>query len=446
MSRDVSRRTTASQFATDGVLARLTADDVPGPDWLAPPRRAALAWVAEHGFPTAKHEDWRDTRLAPILGATLEAAAVSGPDDPDDAVRDAVAGTMDLDGPRLVFVNGRYRADLSTVGGLPKGATVVPLADALLTERALLEPVLPANDTLHAFAAVNTALAPDGVFVHLAAQTFVPAPIHLIYVADPGSDGLLASPRAVFLLDDGSRVQIVESHLGTVSADPADTHCTNAVTDVRLGPDSTLEHYKLQYLPETAYHLALLDVVAQAGSTFTSHSAMLGAAIARHEVRVRFAGEGAAARLDGVYLPRGEQVHDNTVFVDHAVPGCTSHQLYKGVLSDSGRGVFNGHIMVREGAGGTDAHQTNKNLLLSDRAEADTRPRLEIYTDDVKCTHGAAVGQLDEDAVLYLRARGIPEPDARRVLVRAFVAEMVERIGLAPVRDRLAQLLDGPRQ
>jgi Fe-S cluster assembly protein SufD len=442
MSKDVSRRTAASQFATDGVLARLDAADVPGPDWLAPTRRAALAWVAEHGFPTAKHEDWRYTRLSPILGATLEAAADTTP---DHAVRAAVAGTVRLGGPRLVFVNGRFRRDLSTAGVLPVGATVVPLAEALRTEQERLAPVFSAADPLHAFAAVNTALAPDGVFVHLAPRVVLPAPIHLIYVADPGSDGLLASPRAVFLLDDGAEATIVESHLGTGWADPTDTHCTNAVTDVRLAAEAHLQHYKLQYLSEAAYHLALLDVVQQAGSTFTSHSAMLGAAIARHEVRIRFAGEGAAAALDGVYLPGSEQVHDNTVFVDHAVPGCTSHQLYKGVLSGSGRGVFNGHILVREGAGGTDAHQVNKNMLLSDRAEADTRPRLEIYTDDVKCTHGAAVGQLDEDAVLYLRSRGISEPDARRLLVRAFVAEMLDRIRLVPVRERLQALLDGPR-
>jgi Fe-S cluster assembly protein SufD len=220
-------------------------------------------------------------------------------------------------------------------------------------------------------------------------------------------------------------------------------HCTNSLTDVVLGEDAQVEHYKVQDEPETAFHLALLDVRQHRGSRFGSHSIMLGGRIARQEVRVSLQEEGAEVSLDGLYLPRGEQVHDNTIFVDHAAINCTSHQLYKGVLGGRGRGVFNGHIMVRAGADGTDANQKNKNLILSDRAEADTRPRLEIYADDVKCTHGAAVGQMDEQAVLYLRSRGLSAQAARQLLVYAFVHEMVDRIALAPVREQLQALLEG---
>jgi Fe-S cluster assembly protein SufD len=437
MSRGVSRRTAATATASAGVLARLAPVEVPGPEWLAPLRRAALSWVGEHGFPTRKHEDWRYTALEPILGSAYEPATTA-----DTARVDAttVAGRApELGGPRLVLVNGHFRADLSDLGGLPRGAIVTDLADALQEHRALLEPVLAADGQWHAFAVINQALTPDGVFVRLSEGVRLPAPLHLVFVSDTQGAALLSCPRSVFLLGADSQARIVETHVGF----DGDLHCTNAVTDVRLGRGAVLEHYKIQDEPLTAHHLALLDVRQEGKSSFSSHSTMLGAAIARQEVRVLLGGEGATASLDGLYLPTGEQVHDNTVFVDHATAGCASRQLYKGALAGHSRAIFNGHIMVRQGADETDAHQTNKNLLLSDRAEADTRPRLEIYADDVKCTHGAAVGQLDEQAVLYLRSRGIDRASARRLLVRAFIQEMLDRVALAPVREHVRALLDG---
>lgn len=426
--------------AAGGVLSRLAGPDVDGvdgaPDWLSDARRDALHWVAEHGFPTRKDEDWRYTKLAPILDVALEPApAASG-----RRASAAMIGprTLDLGGPRLVFVNGHFRADLSHADALPPGATVSSLAEALAAEPDQLEPVLSRRPRQeHAFAAFNDVLATDGAYVHLAAGTSVAAPIHLVFLSDTAGEPLVSSPRSVVLADAGSRASIVETHLGF----DADVHCTNSVTDVRLAPHAQLEHYKIQNEPESAFHLALLDVRLTGGSRFASHSVMLGARIARQEVRVDLHGAGAEVSLDGLYLPRDEQVHDNTIFVDHAAPDCTSHQLYKGVLDGRGHGVFNGHIMVRPGADGTDANQKNKNLILSDRAEADTRPRLEIYADDVKCTHGAAVGQLDEEALLYLRSRGLTRGDARRLLVYAFIHEMVDRIGPAPLRAHVQTLL-----
>lgn len=448
MSKDVSRRTGWSQRATSGVLARLAPDDVPGPDWLADSRRAALAWVAEHGFPTAKHEDWRYTRLAPILAVGLEPAAPDASGRVDAAF--VAAHSAELGGPRMVFVNGHFRADLSELDRLPAGAIVTDLAGALADARPgyrdALAPVLSGGQPRDAFIAMNDALAPDGVFVHLGRDVVVPEPIHLVFVADAAAGALLSSPRVVLCLDENSEATVVETHVGLDGPDEgaeASAHCVNAVVDVRLAPEARLTHYKLQHDTPGAYHLASLDVRQAAASRFTSHLAMIGAAVARQETRVRFEGERAELSLDGLYLPSGEQVHDNTLFVDHAAPNCTSNQLFKGVLSGRGRGVFNGYVMIRQGADGTDAHQTNKNLVLSDGAEADTRPRLEIYADDVKATHGSAVGQLDEDAILYLRARGIPEAQARQVLVHGFVQEMLDRIALAPLRDRLSALLAG---
>jgi Fe-S cluster assembly protein SufD len=241
----------------------------------------------------------------------------------------------------------------------------------------------------------------------------------------------------VVLAGPGSRVAIVETHAGI----PGEVYLTNAVTEVVLEEGAQVEHYKVQNESEAAFHLALLDVRQGRGSRFSSHSVALGSSIARHEVRVNLVGEGAEVSLNGLYMPRGDQHHDNPILIEHAAPRCTSRQLYKGVIDERGQGVFNGRIIVRPGAFGTDASQTNKNLLLSDHAEVDTRPRLEILADDVRCTHGAAVGRLDEDAVFYLRSRGIPHQAARGLLTYAFANEMVELLHLEPLRARVEKLV-----
>ena len=408
------------------------------PDWLAEARLAALDWVAGHGFPTRKDEDWKYTGLDPILAVPFEAATVgSGSRVSADLIK---AAAVDLGGARLVFVNGHFASELSRLTGLPAGARVTNLAAVLAAKPECLERFfshMPGEH--HAFAAFNDALTEDGAFVHLTPGTSVNEPIQLVFFSDTGGVPLLSSPRSVILAEPGSRATIVETYAGI----DGDVYCTNAVTEVVVAEGAQIEHYKVQDEPVSAFHLALLDVRQGRNSGFASRSVMLGSSIARHEVRVLLEDVGAEVSLDGVYLPQGGQLHDNTIFVDHAAASCTSHQLYKGVLDGRGHGVFNGHIMVRPGADGTDANQKNKNLILSDRAEADTRPRLEIYTDDVKCTHGAAVGQLDEDALLYLRARGIPLEAARGLLIDAFVHEMLDRIDLEPLRARLEALVAG---
>ncbi|MEC5181813.1 Fe-S cluster assembly protein SufD [Arthrobacter sp. CG_A4] len=408
------------------------------PVWLAEARLAAFGWVGEHGFPTRKDEDWKYTGLDPILAVPFEAATPgSGRRVSADMIN---AAAVDLGGPRLVFVNGHFAAEFSRLTGLPPGVEVTNLAAVLAAGPERLEPFFShAPGEHHAFAAFNDVLAEDGAFVHLTPGTCVDEPIQLVFFSDTGEFPLMSSPRSVILAGPGSRATIVETYAGI----DGDVYCTNAVTEAVLADGARIEHYKVQDEPVSAFHLALLDVRQGRNSRFSSRSVMLGSSIARHEVRVLLEDVGAEVSLDGVYLPQGDQLHDNTIFVDHAATNCTSHQLYKGVLDGRGHGVFNGYIMVRPGADGTDANQKNKNLILSDRAEVDTRPRLEIYTDDVKCTHGAAVGQLDEDALLYLRARGIPLEAARGLLIYAFVHEMVDRIGLEPLRAQLEALVAG---
>jgi Fe-S cluster assembly protein SufD len=406
--------------------------------WLADARLDALEWVGKHGFPSRNDEDWKYTALDGILAVPFEAAAAgAGPRVTADLIN---AAAIDLGGPRLVFVNGHFAAEFSRLTGLPTGAVVTTLASILAASPDQLKPFFEHTPgEHHAFAAFNDVLAEDGAFIHLTSNTIVDEPIQLVFFSDTEGVPLILSPRSVIVADAGSRATVIETYAGIDN----DVYLTNAVLEVVLAESAQIDHYTVQNEPTTAFHLALLDVRQARNSRFTSRSVMLGANVARHEIRVLLDGVEAEVSLDGIYLPRGEQVHDNTIFVDHLATNCTSHQLYKGVLDGHGHGVFNGHIMVRHGADGTDANQKNKNLLLSDRAQVDTRPRLEIYTDDVKCTHGAAVGQMDDEALLYLRTRGIPLDAARGLLVNAFVQEMVDRIELEPLRLQLETLVTG---
>ncbi len=424
--------------AIGGVLADLTPKrGSSDPGWLRQARLNALEWVGKHGFPSRKNEDWKYTGLEPILAIPFEAASAgSGPRVSAGLINGA---SLDLGGTRLVFVNGHFSAEFSRLTKLPAGALVTTLASVLATNPESLQPFfsqMPGEER-HAFAAFNDVFAEDGAFIHLSAGVRVDQPIELLYFSDTGGLPLMSSPRSVIIADSESRATIIESYAGINN----DIYFTNAVTEVVLAERAQIDHYKVQNEPVTAFHLALLDVRQGRKSRFSSRSVMLGSSIARHAVRVLLEGDGAEVSLDGIYLPEGEQLHDNTIFIDHVATNCTSHQLYKGVLDGHGHGVFNGHIMVRHGADGSDAHQKNKNLILSDHAEIDTRPRLEIYTDDVKCTHGAAVGALDDEALLYLRTRGIPLEEARGILVYAFVQEMVDRIELEPLRVQLEMLV-----
>jgi len=404
------------------------------PAWLEGLRRAAFQWVAERGFPTAKDEAWKYTRVGPILEIPFEPAE---PADPDAGRRlssgaiDQLAG--DLGGTRLVFVNGYFAPELSSLKKLPKGAQVSSLASALAQEGESLEPLLsrPFREPTHAFTALNAAFAEDGAFVQVPAHTAIEEPIHLVFLSDTGKNPLVSHPRSLVLAGAGSRATIVETYAGILG----DVYLTNAVTEVVLDEGAAVEHYKVQNETETAFHVALLDVRQERGTRFTAHSVALGASIARHEVKVRLQAPGAEISLNGLYMPRNEQHLDNPTTIEHAAPQCTSRELYKGVVDGRGRGIFDGRIVVCPGAIKTDASQTNKNLLLSASAQADTRPRLEIFADDVKCAHGAAVGQLNEDAVFYLRSRGIPHQAARGLLTYAFVSEMLELIRVAPLRS-----------
>ncbi len=407
------------------------------PVWLKGLRRAAFQWVSERGFPTPKDEAWKYTSVVPILKVPFESASPEKIRRLSTWAIDQFAG--DFGGERLVFVNGYFAPGLLSPKKLPKGVKVTSLASVLVEEAELLEPLLshPFREQPHAFTALNTALAEDGAFVQIPANTTIEEPIHLVFVSSAGGSPLVSHPRSLVLAGAGSRAVIVETHIGLAG----NVYLTNAVTEVVLDEGAVVEHYKVQSESEAAFHIALLDVRQGRGSCFASHSVALGSSIARHEVKVRLQAEGAEVTLDGLYMPRREQHLDNPTTIEHAAPHCTSRELYKGVVDGRGRGVFDGRIVVHPGALKTDASQTNKNLLLSESAQVDTRPRLEILADDVKCAHGAAVGQLDEDAVFYLRSRGVPRQAARGMLTYAFVSEMLGRLRVETLRSRVEKMV-----
>ena len=273
--------------------------------------------------------------------------------------------------------------------------------------------------------------------IRVPANTTIEEPIHLVFISDTGARPHVSHPRSLVLAGAGSRTTIIETHAGILGG----IYLSNAITEVILDEGATVEHYKVQNETETAFHVALLSVRQGRDSRFSAHSVALGSSIARHEVKVALEAPGAEVVLNGLYMPRGEQHLDNPTTIEHVAPQCTSRELYKGVVDGRGRGVFDGRIVVRPGAMKTDASLTNKNLLLSESAEADTRPRLEIFADDVKCAHGAAVGQLDQDAVFYLRSRGIPDAAARGLLTYAFANEMLGLIRVEPLRSHVERLV-----
>jgi len=413
----------------------LPVEDSGDDSWLGALRREAYARAAAQGFPTRKHEDWRYTRLAPLLALELSVAA-DAPAPEELAALDA--RVPDLGGARVVFVNGHLDSSRSRLGGDAAGFRVKALAQALVEDRAVLEAHLRAAlATSDTFGSLNTAFAADGAYLVIDEEAVIEAPLHLVFLQSRTAGPLLVSPRTVVVAGAHSRATVVESYYGAADG----CYLDNAVTEIVLGAGATLSHYKVQLEGEQAFHLAALDVRQGRDSHFSSQSLALGGAIARHEVQVHLTGEGASAEVNGLFMPHGEQQHDNPTTIAHDAGHCVSRELYKGVVDDRAHGVFNGRVLVALDAGGTDASQANKNLLLSDQAEVDTRPRLEILADDVKVSHGAAVGQLDDEALFYLRSRGIPEEAARQLLISGFVGELLERFEPALLRSHVHELV-----
>jgi Fe-S cluster assembly protein SufD len=408
------------------------------PAWLRPLREAGLSSFAEQGFPSLHEEDWRFTNLAPLTRLPFKPA-------PDPAGGGETIPSLDripftrLSGSRLVFVDGRYSAGASLLKTLPAGVRVTSLAGALAEASAVVEKHLGqyARPQDNAFVALNQALFLDGAFIHVPAGVAVAEPVQLVFISTARQAGATTHPRNLIIAEPNSRITILETY---VTRGPA-AGLTNAVTELLAGDNATVELLKLQDESADAFHVSMLHGQFGRTSNVRVHSFALGARLSRNNIRARLAGEGLECILNGLYLTRGEQLADHHMVVEHAEPNCASHEYFNGILDDRSKGVFHGRIYVHPAAQKTDAKQTNKNLLLSDDATADTKPQLEIYADDVKCTHGATVGQLNDESIFYLRSRGIDTETARRMLIHAFAGEIIERIRCEPAREELNQMV-----
>ncbi|MGA7799325.1 MAG: Fe-S cluster assembly protein SufD [Gammaproteobacteria bacterium] len=404
--------------------------------WIDGLRRNAMERFAELGYPGPRLEDWKYTDVRPIEKRHFRAGADAAPVDAE-----AIAGyrLTGLAVHELVFVDGRFAPEYSQIGDLPAGVAVTGLAAIMDRAPAALEDHLahyaPVAD--NGFAALNAAFMTDGAYIALASGTEIEAPIHLLFVST--GSGRAAHVRNLVAAGPDSRAVVVESHVGLGDGE----QLTNVITEMALERGAAIEHYKLARDDARAYHIAGTHVHQDRDSRYTSHNVTLGGRLVRNDLVAALHGAGAECTLNGLYITGGRQHVDNHTRIDHRAPDTTSREWYKGVLDGRSRSVFGGRIVVHPDAQRTDARQTNNNLLLSRDAEADSKPQLEIYADDVKCSHGSTVGRLDRDALFYLRSRALDEQTARNLLVYAFAADLVQRMGLMPLRRQLEGHLGG---
>jgi Fe-S cluster assembly protein SufD len=412
-----------------------------GPDWLQAKRSDALDRFEAVGFPTAKDEEFKylplralaDAKFSPAYGALVDRHEVSP------------RPLGNVDAITLAFINGEYAPELSSANALPAGVFIGSLKDAWELEHRLIDAHLTRIATLEGklgstnderFIDLNTAFISEGAVVHIPKGVALDQPIHLLFVTRADHGPLASFPRTLIILEDGSEAKLIENYLGLDGV-----YFNNSVTEIWMGRDAILEHTKLQQETSDSVHIANISTHQEAGSTYTSNLINIGAKIARNDVNVALNGVHTETWLNGVSVGVGEQVIDNHTRIDHEQPNCNSFEVYKSILDDHATGVFNGKIFVYQDAQKTDAKQTNQSLLLSPHAQINTKPQLEIFADDVKCTHGATVGQLREDAMFYLRSRGVPKKEAEALLIYAFAAEVLEKVTIAQVRDSLEALM-----
>jgi Fe-S cluster assembly protein SufD len=409
------------------------------PAWLKQIREGAIARFAELGFPTTKQEEWRFTSVAPIADRRFVLA--HAPRSPLPTLSDIERSCVGV-GPRVVFVNGRHVPELSSGAALPAGVLATSLAAALKSDvsgelaRAHLARHAPWHDS--PFAALNTAFLADGAFVLVPAGVTLEQPLELLFLssAGPAADGPTVShPRSLIVIERGARAAVVETYAGLGDG----VYWSNAVTEIVVGEAARAELYRVQREGPQGLQIATTHSRQERDSFLGLHVATLGAALARHDITAVLAGAGAELILNGLYLLRDAQHADHHTVIDHAQPHCASHEYFNGVLAGRAHGVFNGRIIVRPGAQRTDSKQTNNNLLLSTEARADSQPQLEIYADDVKCTHGSTVGPIDQTQLYYLRSRGLSPDAARSILTYGFGAEILDRMRHPAVRERLEQ-------
>lgn len=384
-------------------------------------RRAAFEQFAAEGYPPLRSEAWKYTPLTPLARARFNRPGAAS-----DAVNPHVYGGFECH--ELVFVDGRYVPSLSSVGARPNGVLIGSLAEAVKTHPDRVTAHVPSRDE-SPFDALNTALMEDGAFVYVPRDTAVDTPIHLLFI---GRGAAALHPRNIVIAERGAKLVLIETFVGDES-----TYFTNAVTDVYVGESARVDHLKVQREGLEAFHIANLRVHAARNATFRSFFVSTGGRLVRNEIHAPLQAEGIEFVMHGLFKTDGQQHVDCHTYVSHDRPRCKSEQVYKGLLDGASHGVFSGTVYVAQDAQKTDAHQSNKNLLLSDSATVNTRPQLQIHADDVKCTHGVAIGSLDETQSFYLRSRGIGPEEAREMLIYAFASELLAKIEIDAVRQEV---------
>jgi len=406
----------------------------PVPDWLQQLRKASILQVAEYGFPTIRDEDWKYTNLAPLSRIPFQ-LAVPGP------LPDLLSShwLLGLPGARLVFVNGFFDERLSRREGLPASVEIQSLSQALMEQPDRLGRHIGrySDAAEHAFTALNAAFLREGAFLSVPAGTVVEAPIYVIYVSTASDRAFAVHPRNLLMVGANSEVKLVEAYLGDSEA----SYFCNPVTELVVGDGSAVDHYTVQAEGPKGHHIGTLRTWQERHSALRLASFDIGGSLVRHNLTVTLDGEGGNALLHGLYLGAGEQHIDNHTRIEHVKAHCDSRELYKGIMTDSSRAVFHGRIVVSKGAQKTDSKQTNNNLLLSNESLVNTKPQLEIYADDVKCTHGATIGRLEEEALFYLRSRGIGRQEAANILIYAFASEVIGQVRIGDLRNHLDKFL-----
>ena len=417
-----------SEFSANGAAR--------APEWLKRLREQAIARFAETGFPTTRQEEWRFTSVKRLAEHTFALPHAADTITPEQVTPYFVTREKPV---RLVFVNGVYVPGLSQTAPLPAGVKVVNLAAALTQDTALIEQHLGKHAVMdrNPFTALNTAFVADGAFVYVPPRTVVEQPVECVFFSTSGEQPVMSHPRNLVVVDDGGRLEFIETYGGTA----ARPYLTNAVTEIVVGDNARADCYRIQREGEQAFHLATTTSRQGRDSRYSLTPIVLGASLSRHDILMGMNGEGGEGTLNGLYLTSGDQHVDHNTIIDHAVPHCDSHEYFNGVLEERSRAVFNGRIIVRRGAQKTDSKQTNNNLLLSEDARADSQPQLEIYADDVRCTHGATLGPLDDDALFYLQSRGLDRERANAMLTYGFGVEILNRVALPELREQLDTLV-----
>ena len=403
-------------------------------------RRDAISYFSDLKFPTLKDEDWKYTNIAPLLKYNFK------PVDPKkkiapiqpEKIRKFLFNKMEHS--LLVFINGHYSEELSNVQDLPKDVIVSNIASAISDHSEIVKKHFGqyADYKNHIFTALSTAFIKDGVFIYIPDGKIIEHPIHVLFISDCKEEKLLIQPRNLFVAGKNSQATVIEHYTSFEQC----TYFTNAVTEIVADENAIVDHIKLQEESKNAFHISRMEVDQERNSNFTSHLISTGGDISRNDFNSRFNNEGGECMLNGLFLTTGTQLFDVHSLIDHAKPHCNSHEHFKGILDDKSRGVFNGKVMVRKDAQKTNAFQENNNIILSDSALINTKPQLEIFADDVKCSHGATIGQLDSEAMFYLKSRGIGEETARTILIRAFASDVIKSIKINEVRNYLEEILN----